>query len=89
MEEKRKYQQERKGEFAEAFLTKNELPRYVSYDAVSKFSSIRRAIRRGKADLYTGIPFPKRSFSNRKPPSGRKFNELKKQIYGQYLQRAV
>lgn len=56
MEEKRKYQQERKGEFAEAFLTKNELPRYVSYDAVSKFSSIRGAIRRGKVDLYTGIP---------------------------------
>lgn len=89
MEERRKHQQERKDEFAKAFLTNNELPRYISYNAVSKFKSIRRAIRRGKMDLYTGIPFPKRPFSNRKSTSGREFNELKKRIYGQYSQRAV
>lgn len=89
MEEKRKYQQERKDEFAEAFLTKNELPRYLSYNIASKFKSIKRAIRRGRIDLYTGLPFPRRPFSNRKPTPGRRFNELKKQIYGQYLQRAV
>lgn len=85
MEEKRKYQQEKKDEFAEAFLTKNELPRYLSYNIASKFKSIRR----GRINLYTGLPFPRRPFSNRKPTPGRRFNELKKQIYGQYLQRAV
>lgn len=85
MEEKRKYQQERKNEFAKAFLEKNELPKYLSYNNLAKFKSIRRAIRRGRIDLYTGIPFPNRPFSNRKPTMGRKFNELKKKIYGQYL----
>ena len=89
MEEKRKYQQEKKDEFAEAFLTKNEIPIYMSYNVVSKFKSIKRAIRRGKVDLYTGLPFPKRPFSNRKPSAGRRINELKKNIYGQYQQRTV
>lgn len=89
MEEKRKYQQEVKENFAEAFLTKNEIPRYMSYNVVSKFKSIKRAIRRGKVDLYTGLPFPKRPFSNRKPSAGRRINELKKNIYGQYQQRTV
>lgn len=84
MEEKRKYQQEKKDEVAKAFLEKNEIPRYLSYKVVSKFKSVRRAISRGKVDLYTGLPFPKRPFSNRKPTPGRRFNELKKQIYGQY-----
>lgn len=89
MEEKREYQQRKKDELAEAFLDREILPRYMSYKIVSKFKSIRRAIRRGKIDLYTGIPFPRRPFSNRKPTPGRRFNELKKQIYGQYPQRAV
>lgn len=89
MEEKRKYQQDKKDGFAEAFIDKNELPRYLSYNIVSKFKSIRRAIRRGRIDLYTGLPFPRRPFSNRKPTPGRKFNELKKRIYGQYSERAV
>lgn len=89
MEDKRKYQQERKDEFATSFLEKNELPRYLSYKMVSRFRSVRRAIRRGRVDLYTGLPFPRRPFSNRKPTKGRRFNELKKQIYGQYMQRAV
>lgn len=89
MEDKRKYQQERKDEFATSFLEKNELPKYLSYNIVSRFRSVRRAIRRGKVDLYTGLPFPRRPFSNRKPTQGRRLNELKKQIYGQYMQRAV
>lgn len=89
MEERRKYQQERRDEFAKAFIDNNEIPRYLSYNVVSKFKSIKRAIRRGKLDLYTGLPFPKRPFSNRKPTAGRKLNELKKQIYGQYSQRAI
>lgn len=89
MEEYRKYQQQRKDEFASAFINNNALPKYLSYNIVSRFRSIRRAIRRGRIDLYTGIPFPRRPYSNRKPTPGRRINELKKQIYGQYSQRAV
>ena len=84
MEDKRKYQQEKKDEIAHSFIKKNELPKYLSYKISTAFKSVRRAIRRGKIDLYTGLPFPKRPFSNRKPTPGRKFNELKKQIYVQY-----
>lgn len=89
MEDRRKYQQDKKDEYANTFLEKNEIPRYMSYNIVSKFKSVRRAIRRGHADLYTGLPFPRRPFSNRKPTPGRKLNELKKSIYEQYSQRAV
>ena len=89
MEEKRKYQQERKDEFASAFIDNNKLPKFTSYTIVSKYKSVRRAIRRGHIDLYTGLPFPERPFSNRKPTYGRKLNELKKQIYGQYKYRGV
>lgn len=87
MEERRKYQQEKKDEVASAFIKEKQLPRYLSYKIVSSFKSVRRAIRRGKIDLYTGLPFPKRPFSNRKPTAGRSLNELKKQIYEQYTQR--
>lgn len=84
MEDRKEYQQKRKSEFARKFTENNEIPRYMSYSPVSKFRSIRRAIRRGLVDLYTGLPFPRRPFSNRKATPGRKFNELKKLIYGQY-----
>lgn len=89
MEEKRKYQQERKEDFASLFIKNNEIPKYLGYQAVSKFRSIRRAIRRGKVDLYTGILFPDRPYNNRKSTLGRKHNTLKKQIYGQYSQKVV
>lgn len=84
MEEKKKYQQERKEDFASLFIKDNIIPKYLGYQAVSKFKSIRRAIRRGKVDLYTGIIFPDRPYSNRKSTTGRKNNTLKKQIYEQY-----
>lgn len=84
MEGKKEYQQKRKDEFAKKFIENNEIPRYLSYSPVSKFRSIKRAIRRGHIDLYTGLPFPRRPFSNRKPTPGRRLNELKKNIYGQY-----
>ena len=89
MEEKRKYQQDRKDEFANSFLDKNDIPRYLDYKGVSKFKSIKRAIRRGHVDLYTGIIFPNRPFNNRRPTKGRWLNELKKRVYGQYMQRAI
>ncbi len=89
MEERKKYKQEKKDEFASAFLEKNEIPKYLSYNIVSRFRSIKRAIRRGKIDLYTGLPLPRRPFSNRKATLGRKFNELRKRIYEEYTKRRV
>ena len=89
MEEKIKDQQEIKDDIGYSFTKANELPRYLSYKVVSRFKSIRRAIKRGKVDLYTGLPFPRRPFNNRKPTLGRKFNELKKLFYGKYAKRTV
>ena len=48
------------------FETDNILPSWSDYSAVSKFKSVRRAIRRGHVDLFTGIIYPKRPFSNKK-----------------------
>ena len=58
------------------------IPKYTNYYAVSKFRSIRRAIKRGNVDLVTGVIYPKRPFNNRKPTLGRLRNETKKKIYG-------
>ena len=58
------------------------IPKYTNYYAVSKFKSIRRAIKRGNVDLVTGVIYPKRPFNNRKPTLGRLRNETKKKIYG-------
>lgn len=55
----------------------------TNYSGVNKFKSVRRAIRRGKVDLFTGIVYPRRPFNNRKPTNGRRFNESRKDIYGQ------
>lgn len=58
-----------------------------NYNGVNKFKSVRRAIRRGKVDLFTGVVYPKRPFNNRKPTPGRRFNESRKEIYGQIIRR--
>lgn len=59
-----------------------------SYNGVSKFKSVRRAIRRGKVDLFTGVVYPRRPFNNRKPTNGRRFNESRKEIYGRITRKA-
>lgn len=59
-----------------------------SYNGVSKFKSVRRAIRRGKVDLFTGVVHPRRPFNNRKPTKGRRFNESRKEIYGRITGKA-
>lgn len=59
-----------------------------SYSGVSKFKSVRRAIRRGKVDLFTGVVYPRRPFNNRKPTKGRRFNESRKEIYGRITGKA-
>lgn len=59
------------------------LPRWYNYSAVSKFKSVRRAIRRGHIDQSCGIIYPNRPFNNRKTTIGRSHNQLKKRIYEQ------
>ena len=65
------------------FNENNILPRWPSYQAVSKFKSVRRAIKRGHVDLFFGIVYQRRPYNNRRPTAGRAHNELKKRIYGQ------
>nr|DAM97291.1 MAG TPA: hypothetical protein [Crassvirales sp.] len=50
----------------------------LTYEAVSKFKSVRRAIRRNHVTPY-GVIYPKRPFSN----TNTKENRIKKQIYEQ------
>lgn len=62
-----------------------------TYEAVGKFKSIRRAIKRGHVSPL-GFEYPKRPFSNkannckRKGHHSRNTNELKKRIYEQFKQ---
>lgn len=65
--------------------------RLVTFEGVSKFKSVNRAIRRGHR-VSNGLLIPKRPFNNRSNTSHRKGthsrvnNELKKYIYGRYRQ---
>lgn len=65
------------------FNEESTLPKWPFYSAVSKFRSVRRAIRRGHVDLMFGIVYPNRPFNNRKPTMGRYHNQLKKRVYEQ------
>lgn len=71
-------------EIKDHFDKSNMLPKWTDYGSVSKFKSVRRAIRRGHVNLYLGIAYPNRLFNNRKPTSGKDFNENKKKLYGQF-----
>lgn len=59
------------------------LPRWSNYSAVSKFKSVRRAIRRGHVDLIFGIVYPNRPYSNKRTTPGRSHNQFKRKIYEQ------
>lgn len=56
-----------------------------TYEAVSRFKSVRRAIRRGHISL-DGVIYPKRPFNNAKHKKGSLNNE-KKRIYEQLKHR--
>lgn len=62
-----------------------------TFEAISRFKSVNRAIRRGHV-APNGLIIPKRPFNNRANTSKRKgvhsrgTNELKKQIYEQFKQ---
>ena len=73
------------------FYEKNIL-HLITYEAVGRFKSVRRAIKRGNVSL-DGFIFPKRPFSNkantckRKGHHSRAINERKKMIYEQLKHR--
>ena len=56
-----------------------------TYDAVKRFKSVRRAIRRGHVSL-DGVIYPKRPFNNAKHKKG-SLNDEKKIIYEQLKHR--
>ena len=56
-----------------------------TYEAVSRFKSVRRAIRRGHISL-DGVIYPKRPFNNAKHKKG-SLNGEKKRIYEQLKHR--
>lgn len=51
-----------------------------TYEAVSQFKSVRRAIRRGHISA-SGIIYPKRPFNNRSRTEGRKLQIEQERIY--------
>lgn len=55
-----------------------------TYEAVSRFKSVRRAIRRGYVSL-DGFIYPKRPFNNAKHKKG-SLNDMKKKVYEQFEQ---
>ena len=57
-----------------------------TYEGVSKYKSIRRAINRGHV-IPTGFIIPKRPFNNRQRTSGRKMQITKERIYEQLTNR--
>lgn len=71
-----------------------ELKDLIIFDAVSKYKSVARAIRRGDVAKY-GTIAPKRPFNNRVNTSrradvnSRAMNEYKKNIYGRLTGKAI
>lgn len=71
-----------------------ELKDLIIFDAVSKYKSVARAIRRGDVTKY-GTITPKRPFNNRANTSrraavnSRTMNEYKKNIYGRLTGKAI
>ena len=62
---------------------------WYNFSSVSRFKSVRRAIRRGKIDFTTGNILPARPYNNRKPTRGRFINELKKKDYDRQLSKLI
>ena len=69
-----------------------ELKDLIIFDAVSKYKSVARAIRRGDVAKY-GTIAPKRPFNNRASTSrrvnSRTMNEYKKNIYGRLAGKSI
>ena len=63
----------------------NDVLHLRTYDAVKRFKSVRRVIRRGHVSL-DGVIYPKRPFNNAKHKKG-SLNDEKKRIYEQLKHR--
>lgn len=63
----------------------NDVLHLRTYEAVKRFKSVRRAIRRGHISL-DGVIYPKRPFNNVKHKKG-SLNDKKKRIYEQLKHR--
>lgn len=81
MEEKKNITEDIVNSMNWCFKNENLIPKWDNYSAVSKFKSVKRAIKRGHVNLYLGNIYPDRPFNNRKPTPGRALNERKKKLY--------
>ena len=77
------YMEENRVDIVGDFYEKNIL-HLRNFEAVKRFRSIRRAIRRGHISIFGDI-YPNRPFNNR----ATKFNEQRKRIYGELKQRQI
>lgn len=90
-EEFKDYMEKNRVDVVGDFYDKNIL-HLRTFEATSKFKSVRRAIKRGHITL-DGVVMPKRPFSNRGNTSNRKgkhsrgINERRKEIYGKLKYR--
>lgn len=72
-------------------MTEDEFKEYIKagslrlFDAVRKFKSVKRAMRRGHVSLI-GEVLPRRPYNNRKPTKGRYLNKTKRVIYARLKQ---
>lgn len=83
-EEFKNYMEENRVDIVGDFYKKNIL-HLRNFEAVKRFKSIRRAIKRGQVSL-DGIIYPKRPFNNVKC-SKNSLNGIKKKIYEQLKQK--
>lgn len=83
-EEFKNYIEENRVDIVGDFYEKNIL-HLRNFEAVKRFRSIRRAIKRGQVSL-DGIIYPKRPFNNAKR-SKNSLNGIKKKIYEQLKQK--
>lgn len=83
-EEFKDYLKDNRVDIAKDFYENNIL-HLRTYEAVKRFKSVRRAIKRGHISL-DGIIYPKRPFNNAKHKKG-SLNDEKKRIYEQLKHR--
>lgn len=83
-EEFENYLKDNKVDIVKDFYENNIL-HLKTYEAVKRFKSVRRAIRRGHVSL-DGVIYPKRPFNNAKHKKG-SLNDEKKRIYEQLKHR--
>lgn len=60
----------------------------VNYSCVSKFKSVRRAIRRGLLTEF-GYIAPKKPFNSRKRTKGRQFQVIKERYYADITRKSI